>query len=108
MIFLPLINVKMPTVVGILTFMSRKKIMLSLVEREKSFITSGPCSLKMSVPGINILWHFKLIFMFSFFSKTLRHWNSLTDSLISASECADDLVPEFTSVVKAGDSGPGD
>ena len=29
MLFLLFINVKMPTVVGILTFMSRKKIMLS-------------------------------------------------------------------------------
>ena len=29
MLFFPLINVKMPTVVGILTFMSRKNIMLS-------------------------------------------------------------------------------
>ena len=29
MLFFPLINVKMPTVVGILTFMSRKKFMLS-------------------------------------------------------------------------------
>ena len=42
MLFLQLINVKMPTVVGILTFMSRKKFMLNLVEHEKSFITSGP------------------------------------------------------------------
>ena len=29
MLFFPLINVKMPTIVGILTFMSRKKFMLS-------------------------------------------------------------------------------
>ena len=36
-----LINVKMPTIVGILTFMSRINFMLSLVEHEKSFITSG-------------------------------------------------------------------
>ena len=41
LIFL-LINVKMPTIVGILTFMSRNNFILSLVEREKSFITSGP------------------------------------------------------------------
>ena len=40
--FCPLINVKMPTIVGILTFMSRKKFMLSRVEHEKSFIISGP------------------------------------------------------------------
>ena len=42
MLFFPLINVKMPTIVGILTFMSGKNFMLSSVEDEKSFITSGP------------------------------------------------------------------
>ena len=42
MLFFPLINVKMPTIVGILTFMSRKIFILSSVEHEKSFITSGP------------------------------------------------------------------
>ena len=45
MLFFPLMNVKMPTIVGILTFMSRKNFMLSLVEHEESFITSGPCFL---------------------------------------------------------------
>ena len=35
-----LINVKMPTIVGILTFMSIINFMLSRVEHEKSFITS--------------------------------------------------------------------
>ena len=40
MLFFPLINVKMPTTVGILTFMSRKNFML--IEHEKSFIISGP------------------------------------------------------------------
>ena len=43
MLFFLLINVKMPTIVGILTFMSRKNFMLNSVEHEKSFITSGPC-----------------------------------------------------------------
>ena len=42
MLFFPLINVKMPTIVGILTFMSWKNFMLSWVEHEKSLITSGP------------------------------------------------------------------
>ena len=37
---LKLINVKMPTNVGILTFMSRINFMLSQAEHEKSFITS--------------------------------------------------------------------
>ena len=40
MLFFPLINVKMPTIIGILTFMSRKIFMLSRIEHEKSFITS--------------------------------------------------------------------
>ena len=42
MLFFPLINVKMPTIVGILTFMSRNNFMLSWVEHEKSVIPSGP------------------------------------------------------------------
>ena len=42
MLFFLLINVKMPTIVGILTFMSRKNFMLNCIEHEKSFITSGP------------------------------------------------------------------
>ena len=40
-VFILLINVKMPTIVGILTLMSRINLVLSLVEYEKSFITSG-------------------------------------------------------------------
>ena len=41
-VFIMLINIKMPTIVGILTFMSRINFVLSWVEYEKSFITSGP------------------------------------------------------------------
>ena len=37
-VFIMLINVKMPTIVGILTFMSR----INFVENGKSFITLGP------------------------------------------------------------------
>ena len=37
-----LVNVKMPTIVGIWTFMSRKTFSLSWVEHETFFITSGP------------------------------------------------------------------
>ena len=44
MLFSRLINVKMPTIVGILTFMSRMILMLSCVKHEKSFTTSGPGS----------------------------------------------------------------
>ena len=40
LIFLPL-NIEMPTIFGILTFMRRKKFMLSRVKHE-NFITSGP------------------------------------------------------------------
>ena len=41
MLFFPLINVKTPTIVGILTFMSRKNFMLSCVEHEKKFHNLG-------------------------------------------------------------------
>ena len=41
-VFVMLIIVKMPTIVGILPFMSRINFMLSLAEHGKSFITSGP------------------------------------------------------------------
>ena len=37
-----LINMKMPTIVGIFIFVSRENFMLSCVEHEKRFITSGP------------------------------------------------------------------
>ena len=40
MLFFPHINVNMRTNVGILTFIRRKKFMLSGVEHDKSFITS--------------------------------------------------------------------
>ena len=42
-----LIIVKMPPIVGVLTFMSRINFMLSRVEYEKSSITSGPGFKKM-------------------------------------------------------------
>ena len=41
-VYIMLINVKMPTIVGILTFMSMINFMLSWVEHEKSFIALGP------------------------------------------------------------------
>ena len=41
-VFILLINVKMPTIVGILTFVSRRNFVLSRVEQGKSFIISGP------------------------------------------------------------------
>ena len=39
----------------------------------------------------------------SFFPQTIRDRNSLTDSIISASECADDSVTKFTSLARARD-----
>ena len=41
-VFMLVTNVKMPTIVGILTFISRINFVLSRVKHEKSFITSGP------------------------------------------------------------------
>ena len=41
-VFIMLINVKMPTIVGILTNMSRINVVLSLVEYEKDLIASRP------------------------------------------------------------------
>ena len=46
------------------------------------------------------------IFKFSFFSQTIRDWNLLTDSLISASACAVVLVTKYTSLVRARDQLP--
>ena len=43
------------------------------------------------------------IYKSSFFPQTIRDWNSLTDYLISASECAEDSVSKFTSLVRAMD-----
>ena len=40
-VYIMLIHVKMSTIVGILTFMSRINFVLSWVSIEKSFITSG-------------------------------------------------------------------
>ena len=43
------------------------------------------------------------IYKFSFLPQTTRDWNSLTDSLVSASECAVDSVIKFTSLLRARD-----
>ena len=39
----------------------------------------------------------------SFFPHPIRDWNSLTDSLIAASESAEDSVTKFTALVSASD-----
>ena len=41
-VFIMLVNVKMPTIVGILTFMSRINLLISWVEHKKGFISLGP------------------------------------------------------------------
>ena len=43
------------------------------------------------------------IYKSSFLSQTISNWNTLTDSLISASECAVDSVTKFTSLVRNRD-----
>ena len=41
------------------------------------------------------------IYKSSFFPQTIRDWNSLTNPLVSASECAVDSVTKFISLVRA-------
>ena len=50
MLFFMFITVKMPTIVGILTFMSRKKFLLNLAKHEKRFITLGPVLVHDNLP----------------------------------------------------------
>ena len=41
------------------------------------------------------------IYKSSFSPQIIRDWNSLTDSLLSAAECAEDSVAKFTSLARA-------
>ena len=43
------------------------------------------------------------IYNSSFFPQTIRDWNSLTDSLLSVAEGAEDSVAKFTSLARARD-----
>ena len=61
-VFIMLIIVKMPTIVGILTFIIRINFVLSRVEYEKSFITSGPD-----------------VCQWDTFKKKLRKWRQIKD-----------------------------
>ena len=78
MLFFLFINVKMSTIVGILIFMSRKNFMLSWVEHEKSFITSGPGytivhkypDLQHGLPR-NVHGHQRM-YLFSYFAQTIK------------------------------------
>ena len=45
----------------------------------------------------------KDVYKYSFFPKTIRDWNDLTESLISSSELSDDSVSKITSLVRARD-----
>ena len=54
-VFIMLKNVKVPTIVGILTFMSMTNFVLSLVEHEKSFITLGPAGVPFII-HVQIKW----------------------------------------------------
>ena len=56
-VFTMLINVKMPTIVGIFTFMSMINLMLSWFEHEKSLITLRPDHFRYSAV--------KLIYLFT-------------------------------------------
>ena len=47
-VFIMQINVKMPTIVGILTFISMIIFMLTYIEHDKSFITAGPDQIAIS------------------------------------------------------------
>ena len=51
-VFIMLRNVKMPNIVGILTFISMINFMLSGVEHETSFITLGPGCIMGSYFGV--------------------------------------------------------
>ena len=58
-VFILLINVKMPTIVGILVFISRINFMLSSVEHETSFMFTRYC-LKILI--LALLWQFRADF----------------------------------------------
>ena len=53
MLFFLHIIVKMPTIVGNFTLMSRNNFMLSSVEHKKSFISSGPANKLINTDSYN-------------------------------------------------------
>ena len=55
-------------------------------------------SLAFQIPSVS-----KDVYTYSFFSKTIRGWNDLPESLISSFELSDDRVSKFTSLVRARD-----
>ena len=69
--FFLLINVEMSTIVGILAFKSKKKFMLTSVEHEKSFMTSGPGPLKVLAADFSQMTHVGKLFF------TGRDWRRM-------------------------------
>ena len=63
---------------------------------------------QLGMSEITTLWHFKpplliLYLQVQLLPQTIRDWNSLTDTLLSAAERAEDSVAKFTSLVRATD-----
>ena len=67
--FILLINVKMPIVVGILTFINKIDFMLSRVKHEKSFITLGP---RADIDEDLVLWMMTKIYCYNLFIMSLK------------------------------------
>ena len=120
-----LINMKMPTIVGIFVFISRENFMLSLVEHEKSFITLGPgqtvsiwfclrcfwschCILDISLSmsdvfsyvSENRFWHFmQIISKENLFSWKRKYLRELVCEFYP--ECVNALCLHFTVLLRA-------
>ena len=58
---------------------------------------------QLGMSEITTLWHFKPPLLILTFPQTIRDWNSLTDTFLSAAEGAEDSVAKFTSLVRARD-----
>ena len=56
-----------------------------------------------SIPTNDLVPQSGVLYKSSFFTQTIRDWNCLADSFISASECAVDSVTKFTSLVRDRD-----
>ena len=59
--FSQLINMKMPTLVGIFIFFSRENFMLCVLSMKKSFITAGPGHVTgcyIGCAGKKLDWHY--------------------------------------------------
>ena len=96
MLFFPLINVQMPTIVGILTFMSRKNFMLYWVEHEKSFITSGPGCLYWPQPiSTFTVWLALVTNTWPLTQRVLPPWQLTSSRKTSAQWCCIITTPNW-------------